>query len=103
MDKLKEKSGEGSGRSGVGDYFVVVSAQSSWMVSTAMARAIDATLHAWPEARWVTFVDLTGSRVRLRARQIEYLAQCTVEQRSAERSLHQGLKREYRSDRSWDE
>jgi hypothetical protein len=103
MDKLKEKNGDGSARSGVGDYFVVVSAQSSWMISTAMAKSIDAALVAWPRARWVTFVDLTGSRVRLRAQQIEYLAQCTVEQRSAERSLHQGLKREYRADRSWDE
>ncbi len=103
MDKLKEKSGDESARSGVGDYFVVMAEQSSWRVSTAMARAIDAMLDAEPKAKWVKFVDLSGSRVRLRVSQIEYLTQCTAEQRAADRRFDQAIKREYKADRSWDE
>jgi hypothetical protein len=33
-----------------------------------MARAIDSSLAAVPQPGWVTFVDLTGARIRLRTR-----------------------------------
>ena len=60
-----------------------------------MAKAIEARLDAKRRPRWVTFVDLTGSRVRLRARRIEYICQCTAEQRTAERAFFRSLKREF--------
>jgi hypothetical protein len=51
----------------------------------------------------VKFVDLTGARVRLRTRQIEYVCQCTADQRAAEREFFRSLKQERKADRSWDE
>jgi hypothetical protein len=85
-----------------GDYFVVGGDCGVWYVSTAMARAIDSSLAAVPQPGWVTFVDLTGARIRLRTRQIDYLCQCTADQRTAERAFFRSLKQERKADRSWD-
>ena len=98
LEKEREKEPP---RSGVGDYFVVAAGTLTWPVSTAMARAIDASLDAEPMPKWVKFVDLTGARVRLRVRDIAYLAQCTVEQRTAERYFNRAIQGEYKADRSW--
>jgi hypothetical protein len=103
MNRVNELREDRPDRRGPGDYFVVSGESYSWYVSTAMAKAIEAHLDAKPRPRWVTFVDLAGSRVRVRTRQIEYIHQCTAEQRSAERAFHQSLKREHKADRSWDE
>ena len=103
MNRLGEVFENGAERPGPGDYFVVSGESFTWYVSTAMAKAIEARLDAKPRPRWVTFVDLTGSRVRLRARQIEYICQRTAEQRAAERAFFRSLKRERKADRSWEE
>lgn len=87
----------------VGDYFVLDAEGSSWYISTAMARAVDAELARSPAPEWITFVDLVGARVRLRTRRIESLAQCSAEQRSARRSFHRALDRERKAERTWDE
>jgi hypothetical protein len=101
MNRLDELRKDSPDRRGPGDYFVVSGESYSWYVSTAMAKAIAADLDAKPRPRWVTFVDLAGSRVRVRTRQIEYIHQCTAEQRSRERAFHQSLKREDKADRTW--
>ena len=103
MNRLEQDKEKEPPRSGVGDYFVVATEQSTWRVSTAMAKAIDEVLDAEPKVRWVKFVDLAGSRVRLRVSEIEYVTQCTAEQRAADRRFDQAIKREYKADRSWDE
>jgi hypothetical protein len=53
--------------------------------------------------KWVKFVHLTGARVRLRTRQIEYVCQCTTEQRAVELAFFRSLRRERKPDRSWEE
>ena len=83
------------------DYFVLSARSASWCVSTEMARHVEAVLEAQPRPDWVTFVDLCGSRVRLRTREVEYLAQSTSEQRSTERAMGRALNRESKSDRTW--
>jgi hypothetical protein len=89
--------------SGVGDYFVLESEAGSWCISTAMARAVDAELATSPVPEWITFVDLAGSRIRLRTRRIESLTQCTAEQRSSRRAFNHQLNLERKAERPWDE
>lgn len=86
-----------------GDYFVLETEVSAWYISTDMARAVDAALATTPAPEWITFVDLAGARVRLRARRVEALTQCTAEQRSLRRSFHRALDQERAAERNWDD
>ena len=88
---------------GDGDYFVVSTRFDSWCVSTAMARGIETDLDAEPARDWVTFVDLHGSRVRLRAREVLSVAQCTADQRASARVHERRLRREAKADRDWED
>jgi hypothetical protein len=104
MKRLQEQSDDGAARPvGGGDYFVVSGDCCTWYVSTEMARFIEACLDVVPPPRWVKFVDLTGARIRLRARLIDSISQCTAEQRASERAFHRGLNQERKADRSWDD
>lgn len=68
-----------------------------------MARRVEACLDEVPPPAWVTFVDVTGAPVRLRARLITHVCQCTNEQRALERTFHRGRRRERKEDREWDD
>jgi hypothetical protein len=102
MTRRLQEPQEEAARPAAGDYFVVGGDCGVWYVSPAMARTIDARLGAIPQPRWITFVDLTGARIRLRTRQIDYLCQCTADQRSAERAFFRSLNQERKADRSWE-
>jgi hypothetical protein len=102
MNRLKEAREPPEEAPDVGDYFVLEAEGSYWYISGEMARTVDANLVADPAPEWTVFVDLVGSRVRLRTRRIEYLAQCTAEQRAARRAFHRRMKRERDADRTWD-
>ena len=103
MNRLKNREEPSAETPGVGDYFVLDAYGSCWYLSTAMARAVDAELAATPAPEWVTFVDLIGARVRIRAARIESLYQCTAEQRSSQRAFHRRLDLERKAERTWDE
>ena len=103
MNSLRVGTASEASRPDAGDYFIVTGENCSWLVSTAMARHIEAMLDAESPARWVRFVDLSGSRILLRARQIDCICQCTAEQRARERDFARRLRREAKSDRSWGE
>jgi len=103
MRTLKEDTEPEERRPDAGDYFILSGESCTWYVSTAMARFIEATLDAVPRVRWITFVDLAGSRVRLDVRQVEYLCQSTAEQRQRERDFSRALTRERKADRDWSE
>ncbi len=47
--------------------------------------------------------DLTGARVRVRARLIEYIYQCTAEQRALARAFYRARKAERKAETDWDE
>lgn len=85
------------------DHFVVSAKSATWYVSTEMARHIEACLDVEHHQTWVSFVDLSGSRVRLRSVEVEYLAQSTADQRAAERAFHRTLSRERKAERDWRE
>lgn len=103
MTVLQESQESAEEPSGVGDYFVLDAEGSSWYLSVEMACAVDRDLTARPPPEWTVFVDLAGSRVRLRTRRIEHLVQSTADQRAAHREFHRRLKQERDANRAWDE
>jgi hypothetical protein len=81
-----------------GDYFVIQARDSSWFfVSTVMARAIDRKLKRFFQPRWITFVDLSGGRIRLRTDDIMSIVQSTPNSASqTARSERFGVRRRRR-------
>ena len=65
------------------NHFIVHTMLNSWWVSTEMARHIERALDVRRPARWVTFVDVTGARVRLLAEAIYCVELCSAEPSSA--------------------
>jgi hypothetical protein len=76
------------------NHFIVHTVFNSWWVSTEMARHIEWTLDVRRPARWVTFVDVTGARVRVLAEAIYCVEQCTAEQRAAWRAIREAREEE---------
>src|SRR5258707_10757175 len=101
MNSLREESGPEAVEPSAGDFFIVSGDCSTWLVSTEMARFVESILDARPRPRWVKFVDLAGSRVRLRTRQIEYICQCSAEQRASRREVSPAPTRPSRGDPTW--
>ncbi len=87
---------------GVGEYFAVSGDDFWYAVSGKMARFIERELSRWPRKTWVTFVDLNGSRVRLRARAIRDITQWTPGQRAANRAFFETLRQEEQDEEAWD-
>ena len=86
-----------------GDYFVLSAESGSWVVSTAMVRAIESALDAWPAPRWIRFVDLSGSRVRVRASTLHYIVQSTPDQRAFDRRMCRALREERKGEEGWED
>jgi hypothetical protein len=85
------------------DYFVIEASSMLWFVSREMAAAVEATLLETPSPRWVSFVDLTGARVRLRTRLVEVISQSTAEQRAIARAISRARRAERKAEPDWDE
>jgi hypothetical protein len=83
------------------DHFVLDTRTNCWNISTVMARHVERCLDAEPRPAWITFVDLTGSRIRIRSQDVESLAQSTAQQRAASRALHRGWNKENKGDPDW--
>ena len=103
MERTKQRPEEPHDPEVPDDYFTVGTNLLEWYVSREMAAFIDQWLDQTPPPRWVTFVDLTGARVRVRGRQVQYLCQCTVDQRSLARAMRLAMSKEEKSERDWDE
>ncbi|MBX7120282.1 MAG: hypothetical protein K1X31_14920 [Gemmatimonadaceae bacterium] len=71
-------------------------------VSAATARAIERQLAREPAPEWLTFRDLSGSRIRIRAALIERLTECTAAQRAADRAFQRAREKEEREDPPFD-
>jgi hypothetical protein len=52
-------------------------------------------------AEWVKFVDLTGARIRLRTRMINYITQYSADQRAMERDFNRRLRGENDAEEDW--
>jgi hypothetical protein len=103
MNKTLEEE-EGHSRIGPAlDHFIVSARSASFFVSTEMAMHIEACLDARKPSKWIRFVDVNGSRIRLRRREIEYLLQSTMEQRAADRAYGRAMRQECKADRNWED
>jgi len=78
----------------LGDYFVVVTRARQFFVSKVIAQFVESRLDHWSRPRWITFVDLFGSRVRVRRDTILYVAQRTADQRASHRAFDRAFQRE---------
>jgi hypothetical protein len=83
---------------GYDDWFVVHTADCSWLVSTEMARHIERDLDGRRPPRWVRFVDIAGARVRILSGAIYCIEQSTADQREAWRQFRNARREE---DRGW--
>lgn len=103
MNKTKHEEEE-HGRTGPAiDHFIVSCRSASFFVSTEMAAHIEACLDGRKPSKWIVFVDVIGSRVRVRRREIEYLLQSTSEQRAADRAYGRAMRQECKADRNWED
>ena len=82
------------------EYFVVIGEYCTWYVSTPMAKFIEECLDTGAE--WVKFVDLTGARIRLRTRMINYITQHSADQRAMERDFNR-RQRDNDGGENWDD
>jgi hypothetical protein len=103
MNRLRQEEEQQAPRPIGVDHFVVSAKSAIWYVSTEMARHIEACLEVEHHQAWISFVDLSGARVRLRSLEVEYLAQSTAGQRAAERAFHRRLSQERKAERDWRE
>jgi hypothetical protein len=80
--------------------FVVVSGSFGWSrVTHATAHEIERQLARFWVPRWIVFTDCVGSRIRVRANQIQVMAESTATQRAADRRLDRARRLEETADR----
>jgi hypothetical protein len=81
------------------DYYVIEARCDTFYVRREVAEGVlEALRRAWPP-RWIEFVDLAGSGVRLRTRLIDCVQECTGAQRAAAREFRRARRREEKADR----
>ena len=87
-----------------GDYWVVETESSYWVVSADTARAVEQQLaRLWP-SRWVVFRDLSGGRRTVLTQSIVCIFESTTSQRAYKRAFERERRREEKADsRPWEE
>lgn len=87
-----------------GDYWVIYGEAGMFYVGAETAAEVARRLARWWSARWITFVDISGSRVRLRGREVQAVYESTQLQRTRDRAFHRARQLEDASDRRpWDD
>ena len=105
MNRLKERQeSPDEEESQDGDFWVVYGDTGIFYVSPETASRVGRTLERWLIPRWVTFVDITGARVRIRGREVRSIYESTELQRTRDRSFHRARRLEEKADRRpWEE
>jgi hypothetical protein len=104
MDTVTTQERQRGDAPGAGDFYVIVSEYGTWYVAPdAAARVGRALARGWLQARWVRFVDISGSRIWLRTCSIESVYECTELIRERDRRFHYLRRKEARDDRRWDD
>ena len=85
------------------DYWVVGGEYGWYYVSADVAAQVSRALARVWVPRWVSFTDLSGGAVRVLARDITFIYESTVAQRSSERAFRRARKAEDKAERDWDE
>jgi hypothetical protein len=76
------------------DHHIVMTSGFNYIVSTSMAQHIERELCRWPRSGWITFVDVCGSRIRIRASLILGLEQSSLETRELWRRWREQRRKE---------
>lgn len=85
-------------------FWVIFGEFGSFRISRATAHHLMRSLDRVWQAKWLCFTDLFGSRVRVRARHVRGVLECTKPQRVRERALDRALERELTEERtSWED
>lgn len=86
------------------DYFEVQGRFETYYVSRDVAESVTATLARRRQPRWTSFVDLSGSAVRVRTALIDCVRESTRTQREAGREFFRARRKEAKADRRpWEE
>lgn len=86
------------------DYWEIHGDCESFYVSRETAARVLRQLERRWTPRWIRFTDLYGATVRVRSARIQYVQECTQEQRAAERAFHRARRQEHKADRRpWEE
>jgi len=87
-----------------GDFWVVYGEVWTYYVSAATAREVARRIGGWWTPRWVTFLDVSGSRIRMRTQDIRGIHESTELQRARVRAFQRARLREDNADRRpWEE
>ncbi len=87
-----------------GDFYVVAGEFGSACVTSDVAARIEAVLDRWLVPKWIAFRDRSGSRIRVRTRQIRSIGESTAAQRASDRRIDRARQREEQEDRRpWEE
>ena len=81
-----------------GAFFVVSGPFGSVMVTPSTARAIERELDRSKPPRWLVFRDRSGSRLRVRTRDVRTLCESTPAQRAYDRRMARLREREEQAD-----
>lgn len=104
MNRLKQYLDDEEPLMPEGDYWVVETRSTYWIVSYDTARAIERVLDRLWRPRWILFHDLTGGRRRVTTSSIECVFECTAKQRAYRRAFERDRRLEEKADRRpWEE
>jgi hypothetical protein len=104
MNRLEQLFEEPAGESPGGDYFVVSGEFGFFFVDAGTAARVERELDRRKRPRWLVVTDLTGSRVRVRTRDVRSVCESTAAQRARDRALHRARRLEEKADRRpWEE
>ncbi|HKG91952.1 MAG TPA: hypothetical protein VKA84_08685 [Gemmatimonadaceae bacterium] len=99
MNRLKEFLNEPPEDTPPDDFWVVTGDCGFFYVSEHTAHEIGCALDEQTPPKWLNFRDLSGSRVRVKSRQVDSIYEVTASQRAAERQFHRARKLEQKADR----
>ena len=99
MNKLNKPQGEQqNAQPGNGEYYCVSVPHREVLVSRRMAAFVEEQLSRWRKPKWITFVDIFGSRVRVQTNMVWAVSQSNEEQRAAGRAFDRGCQQEFEAD-----
>ena len=83
---------------GNGEYYFISLPYRDVLVSRTMAVFIEEQLNRLRKPKWITFVDIFGSRIRVQTKVIWSVTQSNGAQRAAGRAFDRACQREYEAD-----
>jgi hypothetical protein len=86
------------------NYWIVRCYGGTYHVRAPAAAALERTLRRRWLTRWVEFIDVSGSRIHIRAVEVRGLIECTAHQRATDRRHARCLENEEKAnDQPWEE